>query len=223
MSGPDARAVVLAGRRDVDGADQRLGGVGDRGRELVAIKALLRALAAMAHLGIDDRDDPICAGAAMQPRDAVVVDVEVLADQVAQQPVRLGEALIGEQPVGVLDGLQRALGVLGDPREHPLALGPLTPAAIGLLSGLGVIELQRSIEPAGSLWVDRRDRVQQLAHAVANQANSVLGGRGTQHRRRVDDLLDRPGQHPELLRDGQSAFQRQALLAVQQQPRAELG
>ena len=55
------------------------------------------------------------ARAAMQPRDAVVVDVEVLADQLAQQPVRLADRLVVKQPVGPLDGPQRALGVLGDP------------------------------------------------------------------------------------------------------------
>ena len=75
------------------------------------------------------------ARAAMQPRHAVIVDVEVLADQLAQQPVRVGDPLVVEQPVGLLDRPQRPLGVLGDPGEHPLALGPLPPATIRLLVG----------------------------------------------------------------------------------------
>src|SRR4051794_10758321 len=89
------------------------------------------ALAAMAHLGIDDRDDPVGPRSAMQPRDAILVDVEVLADQLAQQPMRLADALVVEQAIGLLDRLQGALGVLGDTGQHPLALAALAPAAIG--------------------------------------------------------------------------------------------
>ena len=75
----------------VDGGDQRLWCVSDRGRELEPVKALMLALAAVTHLGIHRRDDPVGPCAAMQPGDGVVVDVEVLADQLAQQPPRLAD------------------------------------------------------------------------------------------------------------------------------------
>ena len=131
----------------------------------------------------------------MQPRDAVVVDVEVLADQLAQQPMRRLDSLVVEQPVGLLDGPQRALGVLGDPGQHPLALGLLAPAAVGLLARPRVVELQAVIKLARGLLVDRRDRVKQLADAVTDQPDRVLRRGRAEHRRRVDDLLDRPVEH----------------------------
>ncbi len=48
----------------------------------------------MAHLGIDDRHDPLGAGAAVKSRNPVVIDVEVLADQLAQQRMRVADTLV---------------------------------------------------------------------------------------------------------------------------------
>ncbi len=158
----------------------------------------------------------------MQPRDTVVIDVEVLADQIAQQPVRVGDALVVKQPVSPLDGTQRALGVLRDTRQHPLALGLLTPATIGLVVGLGVVEIQAVIEALPRTLIDGRDRVEQLLDAVANQPDGVLRGRRAEHRRRVDDLLDRALKQPDLLGQPERRLQRHSLLAMQQQPRAVL-
>jgi hypothetical protein len=199
-----------------------ISGVGHRCRELEAVKALMPALAAVAHLRIDDRDDPIRPRATMQPRDTVIVDVEVLADQLAQQPVRRRDRLVVEQPVSVPDRPQRPLGVLGDAREHPLALGLLPPTAIRLLRRTRIVKRQRAIELARGPLIDALDGIQELADAVTDKPHRVLGGGRAQHRRRVDDLLDRPVEHPELLRDPQRALQRHPLELVQQQPSPEL-
>jgi hypothetical protein len=48
----------------------------------------------------------------VQPGDAVLVDVEVLADQLAQQPMRVSDLLV-EQQLTCFNGLQRSFGVLG--------------------------------------------------------------------------------------------------------------
>jgi hypothetical protein len=55
------------------------------------------------------------------------------------------------------------------------------------------------------------DRVQQLAHAMADQADGVLGHRPAEHRGGIKNLLDSPVEQPELLRELQRAFQRDAL------------
>ena len=171
------RAVLLAGRRHLDRADQRLGRVRRRRTELVAVKALVLALAPVAHLGIDGRDDPVGARATIKPRDAIGVDVEVLADQLAQQTVRLLDALVVEQPVRALDRPQRTLGVLRHAGEHPLTLGLLAPATVRLVVRALVVELQTVSQPAGPLAINIGERIDQLAHPVANQPDRVLGGR----------------------------------------------
>src|SRR3954471_4694285 len=79
----------------------------------------------------------------MQPRDPVLVDVEILPDQLTQQIMSSLDRLVVEQTC-LRDGPQRPFGVLGDPGEHPLALGLLAPAAIGLLGRSGVVELSRA-------------------------------------------------------------------------------
>jgi len=53
----------------------------------------------VAHLGVVDRQDPPRPRPAVQPRNAVVRDVEVLAGQLAQEPLRGGDLVIVEQPV----------------------------------------------------------------------------------------------------------------------------
>lgn len=111
----------------------------------------------------------------MQPRDAVIIDIEVLADQLTQQPVRFVDLLVVEKSVGARDGLQRALGVLRDTGQHLLALGPLAPATVRFVSRPRIVELQRAIDPARGRLVDRLDSAKQLAHSVADQPDRVFG------------------------------------------------
>src|SRR5438128_1115915 len=145
------RSVVLPTRRDVHGRDQWLRAVGGGRRELVAVKTLLAALAAVAYLGVDRRDDPVATGPTMQARHAVLVDVEVLADQFAQQLVRRLRHIIIEQPRRPLDRGQRPLGILGHPGEHPLPLGFLPPATIRLLARPRIVKLKPPIESLASI------------------------------------------------------------------------
>jgi hypothetical protein len=180
------------------------------------------ALAAVADLGVDRRDDPIGPCSTMKARNAVIVAVEVLADQLAQQPMRRGDGVIVAQPVAELDGSQRPLGVLGDAREHPLTRRLLAPAAVRLFVRARIVERQRPLELPHSVAIDGGDRVKQLAHTMTNQPHGVLRRRRAEHRRRVDDLLDRAVQQPQLLGQLQRALQRQPLQAVQQKPGAEL-
>ena len=57
----------------------------------------------------------------MQPGDPVIVDVEVLADQLAQQSMCRLNGLLAEQLRRPFYGPQRALGVLSHPGQHALA------------------------------------------------------------------------------------------------------
>ena len=127
-------------------------------------------------------------------------------------------ALVCEQPAGLLNGLQRAFGVLGDPGQHPLALSLLPPPAIWLLTRPRIVEIQARHPTGPPRLVDAGDRVKQLAHSVTNQPDRVLSGRRAEHRRRVDDLLRRPLKQPDLLRQPERVLKRQLLLAMQQQP-----
>jgi hypothetical protein len=215
--------VGLTTGTDMHGGDQRVAAVRRRGGELVAIEAGLAALAAVAHLGVDCGADPVRASPAMKPRNTVLIGVEVLADQLAQQVVRGLDLLVLEQSVRPLDGLQRPLSVLRDPGEHPLALGLLPPATLRLLAWPLVLKLKPSIQLLAGPWVDRRDRVDQLLDSVTDQPDSVLGGGCPEHRGGIDDLLSRPVQHPQLLREPQRVIKRQPLLLVQQQPGTEPG
>lgn len=88
-------AVVLVRRRHRDrGHDRRLGR--GRGMQLVAGEAPL-SLAAIAHLGVLGRQDLATAPAGAQARNLVVFDLELLADELAQQPDRLGDLGLGDQ------------------------------------------------------------------------------------------------------------------------------
>ena len=51
----------------------------------------------------------------MKASHTVIVNIEVLTDQLPQQPVRFGDLLIQNQPFGLLDRTQRPLGV----QRHP--------------------------------------------------------------------------------------------------------
>jgi hypothetical protein len=105
--------------------------------------------------------------------------------------MRLGDGLLDEQLAGVLDRRQRPLGILSNPREHPLTLGVLASAVIRLLVRLRVVELQRAIDPAGGIGIDAGDPFEQLLNAVTDQPHGVLGRCRPEHRGRVDDLLHR--------------------------------
>jgi hypothetical protein len=103
--------------------------------------------------GVVDGDDAALPRAVVKARDPVRVDVEVLADQLAQQVVRLVNCFVSQEAIGPLDGEQAALGVLRDARQHPLALSVLAPAAVRLLIRPCVVELERDVED-----VPRRQR-----------------------------------------------------------------
>jgi hypothetical protein len=89
-------AALLAGRRHLDRRDQGLDGVARRRLQLVAVEALVLGLAPVAHLGVVHRQDAVGAGAAVKPRDAILLDVEVLADQLVSSLNRL----LLEEPLG---------------------------------------------------------------------------------------------------------------------------
>src|SRR5664279_6526661 len=82
------RAVALTAWGDVHARDQRDRAVRNRSGQLVPIKPRLGTLAPMLHLRIDRRDDLTGPGLAVQPRNAVLVDIEVLPDQIPQQLIR---------------------------------------------------------------------------------------------------------------------------------------
>jgi hypothetical protein len=171
----------------------------------------------VAHLGVDRRQDAVPAGAAVEAGHAVLVDLEVLAHQLAQQAVRLPDGLLLKQPVGPLDRAQRPLRVLGHARQHPLPLRALAPATVRLLRRPRVVELESAVETAGRLLIDRPYGVDQLLDPRPHQPHRVPGRGGTEHRRRIDDLLGRGIQQPQLLGQRKRVLKRQALLAVQQQ------
>ncbi len=122
----------------------------------------------MAHLRVDRRDDPIWPRPAGQPRDPVLIDIEVLADQLPQQLVRREDRRVLKQPIGLLDGLQRALGILSHPAQHPLALALDTPPAVRLLARVLVVELQPVIQPTRGVLISTGDGISQLANAMTN-------------------------------------------------------
>ena len=142
-------SVLLAGGRDIDGGDQRHLGIGDGRRELEPSKRWCWLFAAVTHLRSHDRDDPVGARAAVQPRHAVIVDVEVLADQLAQQPVRVSDLLVVEQPVRALDGLQpraRARRRSAQRRSHAAASGRMSPSR-GRMRGASVLSCADARSP----------------------------------------------------------------------------
>src|SRR4051812_33859936 len=79
-------------------------------------------------------DDPTRPDPAVQARDVVVVEIEILADQLGQHVVRGLDRLVIEQPVGLLDRSQCLQRVGRNPRQHPLALGLQAPLTVGLLA-----------------------------------------------------------------------------------------
>jgi hypothetical protein len=116
---------------------------------LLAVKASLRALASVAHLGVDTRHDPVGPRAVMQPRDPASSTSKSWSINYPQQTRGVRDARVAEHPSGLLDGPQGAFGVLRDAGQPPLALGALTPAAVRLLSWARVVELQAALQHAG--------------------------------------------------------------------------
>jgi hypothetical protein len=137
--------------------------------------------------------------------------------------VSLPHSVLFEQPIRPLHGAQGALGVLGHAGQHPLALRSLAPAAVGLLGRPCVVELEPVVEAAGGVRIRALDGVDQLLDARAHEPHGVLGGGGAQHRSRVDDLLGRGVEQPQLLRQRERRLERQTLLAVQEQAGTEAG
>src|ERR1039458_1414393 len=117
----------------------------------------------------------------MKPRNTVLVDVEILADQLTQQLVRGLDLVVVKRPVRLLDGLQRPLGVLRDPGEHPLALGLLPPTTLRLLTRPLVVKLEPRIQLLAGLRVACRDRSDPLLDPVTDQPDGVLGPRRAPH------------------------------------------
>jgi hypothetical protein len=72
----------------------------------------------------------------MQPRDTVIIDIEVLADKLAQQLVSSRDRFVVQQPLSQRDRDQRTLRVLRNTGQYPLPLGLLTPPPSGFSPGL---------------------------------------------------------------------------------------
>ena len=143
----------------------------------------------------------------MQPGNTLI-DVEVLADQLAEQIVRRLDLLVIEQPLRLLDREQRSLRVLRDPGQHPLALSLQTPLAVRLHSRLRIVELQTVSQRPARLRVGCRDRVDQLAHPKPDQPDGVLRRGRAEHRCRIDNLLKRAVQQTQLPSEPQRVLQR---------------
>src|SRR5208282_6883163 len=79
-------------------------------------------------------------GPAVQRGNAVLIDIEVLPDQLAEQLPCSLDRLVLQQPVGLLDREQRALRVLRYPGQHPLPLRLDPPLTVRLLTRLRVVE-----------------------------------------------------------------------------------
>ena len=218
-------AVVLVAGRDLDRGDHRRLGVGGD-VQLVAGEAARVGLAAVAHLGVVRGDDLPWPAAVTRPWALLTIDVfgglELLADDLAQQPEGRADGVLGDELGVLLDGRQGALGIGGDLDQHRFAGGLLVPVRRGLLARAGVVEHQPVAQLAGRARVQRADGVDELADRGADERDRVLDRGRAEHRRRIDDLLDRALQQPELGGQLQRALKHDPLLAVQQQPGAEL-
>jgi hypothetical protein len=146
-------AVVLVGRRDRDrGQERRLGRGG--GVELGAGEAPRRGRAAVAHLGVMGGDDRPRPATPAQARHLVVFVLELLADDLAQQPRSLG---VRRQLVVLLDRFKRAHGVPCHRGQQLHAGGPVVPVAVRLLPPARVVEAK----PRAGLRAAGLDRVEQ--------------------------------------------------------------
>ncbi len=67
-----------------------------------------------------DREDPSGGHPAAKAGYVVLVDLEVLADDLAQEVMGLGHIVVAHEVGLGLDRAQGPLGVLGDLAEHPL-------------------------------------------------------------------------------------------------------
>lgn len=95
------------------------------------------------------------------------------------------------------------------------------PVALGLLARTGIVEAKPVLKPGDGFLVLGLYRVDQLADARADDPDRFLGGSGTEHRHRVDDLRGRLCEQTDLLGELKRALEDEALLAVQEQASAE--
>jgi hypothetical protein len=149
------------------------------------------------------------------------LELELLADDLAQDARRRGDALVGDQLVVLLDRPQRPRGVERQLAQELHPRGLVLPVALRLLARLSVVEAKSRDEPVGGLGIGSPDCVDQLADRGAHQRRRVLDRRRSQHRRRVEDLLRLTGEQAELGREFERALEHQPLLAVEEQPGAE--
>jgi hypothetical protein len=94
------RPVLLAARRHLDGVISGVSVLIAAAVQLVAVEAPLLGLAPVPHSQIVHRQDAVLAGAAVKTRDAVLIDVEILADELAQQRVGLADGRLVESSPG---------------------------------------------------------------------------------------------------------------------------
>jgi len=132
-------AVVLVAGRDRDrGHDRHVDG--DGRVQLVAGERPRGGLASMAHLRIVRREDLARAAGTAGPRDVLVVDLELLADDLAQQARRLAHALVRDQRIVAFDGLQCPGGVACDLDQQRRPRVSVFPITHGLDAGAGVVK-----------------------------------------------------------------------------------
>ena len=102
------------------------------------------------------------------------------------------------------------------------ASSPVLPITLRLQPRPRVVEAKPTPELPGGPGVRTLDRVEQLANTGADERDRVLHRGGAQHRRRVEDLLDRSAEQAKLARQLERALEDDPLLAVQKQTRPEL-
>ena len=216
-------AVVLVAGRDRDRGHHRRLRVG-RDVQLVAGEAARVGLAAVAHLGVVRGDDLPRPAAVPRPRPSLVVVG-------ARTPGRRSRATAARPRRPPRQ--RRAPGRARRPAARAGRRWRPRPAS---LRGRLVVPVRRPASRAGARSrtptpraaarprraSSARDGVDQLAHRGADQRDRVLDRRRAEHRRGVDDLLDRALQQPELGGQLERALEHDPFLAVQQQPRAEL-
>jgi len=151
----------------------------------------------------------------------IVAGLELLADDLAQKPRRRRDPLVLDQLVVLLDCPQRTRRVDRDLTQQLHPGSPVLPVAGRLSARLAVVKAKPRAESVGALAIGDVHRVDQLSDSRAHERRGVLHRRRSQHRRRVEDLLRRPRDQPELARQLERPLEDESLLAVQQQPGTE--
>ena len=176
----------------------------------------------MAHLRIVRREDLARAAGTAGPRDVLVVDLELLADDLAQQARRLAHALVRDQRIVAFDGLQCPGGVACDLDQQRRPRVFVFPVTLGLDAGAGVVKAKLATQPTRCARIARPDRIDQLANRSSDQRDRVLDCSGAEHRCGIEDLLHRLRDQPQLTGQFKRALEHQPLLAMQQKPRSEM-